>query len=198
MGGIGSGGYYRDSKRATTEGTRRIDIRFLKKSGFLRPNTAGSLSWNNGGAPNGDIRYTMLDDVMILKYRYRHYYSDEWVSVNQDIMLDKTPCNYGGERKWFICPSCGGRCGILYQSSELFKCRSCSDVLYDSQLEGYLDRLLRKSRKLEERLSEGYTGDIYGKPIGMHWRTYNRLKKAENRIQERIDQGFFNRYGYLM
>ncbi len=41
----------------------------------------------------------------------------------------------GGERRWFACPRCGRRVGCLYSPSarELFWCRSCYHLIYDSQ-----------------------------------------------------------------
>ncbi len=45
MGGRGSGSYYRwQSDTTKTEETHRIDIRFLKKRGYLSAGTYGTLS----------------------------------------------------------------------------------------------------------------------------------------------------------
>ena len=81
MGGRGSGSYYRSSSRTTCEEVRRIDIRYLRKQGLLQPNRAGSLTWNTGGEPSGDIRYTMFENTIELNLRYRRYSDDEWEPV---------------------------------------------------------------------------------------------------------------------
>ena len=43
MGGSGSGSWYRWDSRATTESQHRIDIRWLKKKGYIRPGATGCL-----------------------------------------------------------------------------------------------------------------------------------------------------------
>lgn len=44
MGGIGSGNWYRWDKRTTIEETKRIDIRYMRQQGLLKPGWSGSLS----------------------------------------------------------------------------------------------------------------------------------------------------------
>ena len=96
MGGRGSGTWYRWDKRTTCEETKRIDIRYLKKQRMLRPNMAGSLSWNIGGEPCGNINYTMYENTMILNFRFRRHGEGKWEPVQQTIWFDRTRCNYGG------------------------------------------------------------------------------------------------------
>ena len=198
MGGFGSGHYYRSSNAATTEASKRIDIRWLKKKGFLNPGTNGTLSWNRGGEPTGWIRFSTFDNRIDLKYRIQFYGNEEWQDVSESVWFDKTACNYGGQRTWFICPHCGKRAAVLYGEQRLFLCRKCSNLVYSSQHESALDRLSRKAKKIEQRLADGDTGEICGKPKGMHWRTYHRLRQADNRLQDRIEQGFFAKYRYWM
>ena len=97
MGGFGSGRWYRGSGRVTCEEPRRIDIRYMKRQEFLRPNCSGSLSWECNGEPGGNIRFTVWADKMILNYNFRYYSDDGWHPVEQTIWFDRAPCNYGGE-----------------------------------------------------------------------------------------------------
>ncbi len=48
------------------------------------------------------------------------------------IPLTTLPCNYGGERPYFICPSCGRRREYLYLPpfSERLLCRDCHGLSY--------------------------------------------------------------------
>jgi hypothetical protein len=197
MGGFGSGRYYRRSARTTCEEVKRIDIRYLRKQSMLRPNTTGSLSWNIGGEPSGNINYTMHENTMILNFRYRQYGDDEWESVQQTIWFDRTPCHYGGSRKWFLCPHCDRRIAVLYMVDTRFYCRHCGRLPYASQGEDYLDRMSRKFDKLSKRLeADEYIvdGDLW-KPKGMHWKTFYHLKMAEIDADERSANAFLARFG---
>lgn len=99
MGGFGSGHYYRSSTRTTCEEVKRIDIRYLRQHGLLQPNRGGSLSWTCGGEPTGNIRYIILEDDMILNFKVRGYWDEEWETIEQRVWFDSTPCHYGGLRK---------------------------------------------------------------------------------------------------
>jgi len=61
--------------------------------------------------------------------------SDDYLYGNGvEIPLTKTPCYFGGERFWFICPDCHRRVAILYRPrySSFFLCRHCHDLTYQS------------------------------------------------------------------
>ena len=200
MGGSGSDRWYRGSSRATCEEIKRIDIRFLRQHDMLRPNTTGSLSWNIGGEPTGDIRYTMYENTMILNFRFRRHGEGEWESVQQTIWFDRTPCHYGGSRKWFLCPNCDRRVGLLYGADVHFLCRHCYPLPYASQGEDYLDRMSRKHDKLSKRLEADEcinVGNLW-KPKGMHWRTFYHLKKAEIDADERSANAFLARFSHWL
>jgi hypothetical protein len=64
-----------------------------------------------------------------------HYDGDDYLFGNGiEIPLTKTPCYFGGERFWFICPDCHRRVSILYRPrySSFFLCRHCHDLTYQS------------------------------------------------------------------
>jgi hypothetical protein len=176
MGGRGSGNWSRNGK-GTTEAAKRIDIRYLKKRGYLTPGTYGSLSWAYGGEPSGSIRFVTGIGWIQLIYRCREYDGD-WEEVNYYVDFDETICHYGGTRKWFLCPGqwCGRRVGVLYGEGKYFLCRHCYDLAYSSQNEDKAQRASRKSRKIIERLGgDPYDEDYPDKPKGMRWKTYDRL-----------------------
>jgi len=182
MGGMGSGRWYRWDTKTTCEQVNRVDIRYLRKQGFLEPFTAGSLSWNCGGEPTGSIRYQVYENNLVLIYRIREY-GDEWQDVNETVWFDRTPCNYGGERKWFLCPNCRKRVAVLYGHSVRFLCRHCYRLPYSSQQESYADRMMSKARKIRKRLgaSDNILDGYYEKPKGMHWKTFDQLvQRAED------------------
>ncbi len=203
MGGHGSGDYYRWSKRTTKEELKRIDVRYMRKAGLLMPNHTGTLSWTSNGNPSGKIGYTMRKNVMILSYTFQHQ-NEDWKPVEQTVPISRTSCNYGGERPWFHCPICQTRVAILYLVSDLFRCRHCHNIPYSSQQEGHLDRLCRKARKIRKRLYENEI-DRYGffalsdplfyKPKGLHWITFERLKRVENGVQNEIEKVMVSKWG---
>ena len=54
----------------------------------------------------------------------------------QRVELTETPCYYGGQRMWFLCPACRLRVGTLYCKplSDEFYCRHCNKLMYQLQL----------------------------------------------------------------
>jgi hypothetical protein len=204
MGGRGSGTWYRWDKKTTTEEVKRIDIRYMKKHGLLSRGS-GSLSWSCGGESSGYIQYTMHGGRMTLNYKFRRN-GGEWEPVEQTIWFDETPCNYGNTRKWFRCPHCNKRVAILYGADKLFLCRHCYRLPYGSQTETHMDRMARKARKIRKRLDidnpifdpDNLTDWIYYKPKNMHWKTFDRLKAAENQAQDSMNNNFLARFGHYM
>src|SRR5579862_1387382 len=63
------------------------------------------------------------------------------------IRLSVSGCNYGGARKWVICPRCDGRYAKLYLRAAALICRHCADLHYRSQSESAPDRALRRAKK---------------------------------------------------
>ncbi|MEA1946461.1 MAG: hypothetical protein U9N83_04055 [Thermodesulfobacteriota bacterium] len=176
MGGYGSGSWYRWDAKSTTESQHRIDARWLKKQGYLRPGNFGLLSWSRRNKQTGSIGYRMEADHMVLNYRHRPH-GGEWETVEQTVSFDRTPCNYGKHRTWFHFPRCWKRIAVLYGAGKYFFCRHCYNLTYSSQQESRADRLMRKARKIRERM--GGSGNLLepfpDKPKNMHWKTYWRL-----------------------
>ncbi len=190
MGGRGSGLSTRFDKKKTIEETKRIDIRFMKKRGFLKPSVQGTLMWSSGGQPRGNINFSCRKDYLKLDFNYR-YNREGWQPVEQKIWFDRTPCNYGGERLWFKCPSCTRRVAVLCSGGKLFLCRHCYDLPYSSKQEGYLDRLSSKKHKLGQRLFEHYEyGNGWGKKKGMHQKTFDRLFEEYIILEQQWDRMF--------
>jgi hypothetical protein len=77
---------------------------------------------------------------------------------------------------------CGRRVAVLYAAGELFACRRCYGLVYASQQESVSYRGLGKAQKIRMRL--GGSADLFDefptKPKGMHWRTYDRLRRAHD------------------
>ena len=93
------------------------------------------------------------------------------------VQIERTDCNLGGQRVWFWCPGCGRRVAVLY-GWEVFSCRHCRNLAYASQRETANDRIIRRADSIRERLGWeiGIANPRGGKPKGMHWKTYWRLR----------------------
>ena len=72
MGGLGSGNRWRSSG-ATCEGNKRIDLKYLKKRGWLQPGCRYSLGWNMNGEPSGNINYSAHEGYLLLDFKMRDY-----------------------------------------------------------------------------------------------------------------------------
>ena len=196
MGGYGSGRWHSWGGKTTAGSQKSIDVRWLKRQGYLRAGFTGSLTWSSWGEQTGLINYSMVEDGMVLNYRYL-VNDGEWEPVEQAIAFARTPCNYGGYRTWFLCPRCRKRIAILYGSGKLFLCRHCYDLAYGCQQETTGDRLMRKQRKIRERLGADMNLfiPIGQKPKGMHWKTFDRLRNEERRTNNFSNQIMCKRLG---
>ena len=187
MGGLGSGNWYRFGKKTTVEECRSLDVRRLHGEGLLELGYRFSWSWSRAGRQIASIGCVVLGEHraerVILLFRHRSGPSAEWEDVQELVELDWTPCNFGNERPWFLCPGlvngvrCGRRVAVLYCPGRYFLCRHCYDLAYESQRENEMHRALRRAQAIRERLggSANMTEPFPEKPKGMHWRTYERL-----------------------
>jgi hypothetical protein len=174
----------------TCEAHHWIDVRRWQREGRLKPGLSFPYSWTCEGEPCGSIEVRIESTAVLLSFRVRIGYDDEWRSVEQRVPVTWTPCRFGGGRPWFLCTAtsngtyCGRRAAILYLgSSAVFACRQCYRLVYASQLEALPYRGLGRARKIRMRLGGG--ADLFGpfppRPRGMHQRTYVRLREIYNR-----------------
>jgi hypothetical protein len=87
---------------------------------------------------------------------------------------------------------CGRRVTKLYGAGRLFACRHCHRLGYASQLEVPHERGLGRAQKIRRRLGSGIDDpfrEFPAKPKGMHWRTYERWRRAHDDAEERSVMG---------
>lgn len=105
------------------------------------------------------------------------------------VAIERTTCNLGGSRAWFLCPTCNRRCAILYP----VKCRICLGLNYASEHEGKLDRLLRKAimhRAMHGQSKGGIAPAFPSKPKLMRWHTYFKARKQAEVFERKVIEGF--------
>lgn len=180
----------RRSARRTTDYFHRLDICTLRKRGYLRAGSWFTVRWIRGGEERGAIQGYASEHSVVLTYRHGTHSSGYWKDQEYPICLDRTPCNYGGERVWFLCPApgCGRRVSVLYGGG-IFACRHCHHLAYESQRETPYDRALRRSQAVRIKLggSGSLTEDFPLKPKGMHSLTYWRyVREAEGAYSRSI------------
>jgi hypothetical protein len=153
------------------EGCPRLDVRWLSRQGFLRP---------LGVSHRVTLGHVSLDLIaergsVILSYDVGHPPVADRNHVEQRVQLNRTACNYGGTRTWFLCPAegCGRRCAVLYCRERGFACRRCNGLVYQTQREHRSGRGFLKYERIRRRLGSAFA-EARRKPKWMHWRTFQR------------------------
>ncbi len=193
MGGSSSGRWWRWDARNTVQEYRCLDVRQMHKAGVLRPGVGtGWAWWNANGEQTSSITLRAEHDRIVLSYRWKRT-SEESQDVQEAVSLTWSACNLGGRRPWFICPgvvngvACGRRVAKLYCAGRYFLCRHCYHLAYQSQRESRMDRLREKAQDIRMRLggSASLIDPFPTKPKGMHWQTYERLRRKSDEYEHR-------------
>ena len=113
--------------------------------------------------------------------------------IDQAIQTAKVPTPFGGDKRYFVCPSdgCGRRCVKLYIVAGDFRCRCCHRLVYTSQIEREWDRKLRRARKIQGRINAASTKQYL-------WRR-TQVRVLEQMIESSIlsDQAIAHKIGKL-
>ena len=199
MGGWGSGRHWWNAKD-TTEDRWPLDVRKWQRKGCLVPGTSWVHTRTLNGKDIGSIRAAAYEGCVKLSYRFKTGdYGSEWESREYFVNLERTRCNYGGTRPWFLCPmlGCGRRMAILYFRDGYFACRECLRLAYQSQRESDLDRASRRLQNLNSRLL-GWASILDGmppRPKGMHRRTYDWQSRRYRWLERRARLEWTLRFG---
>lgn len=106
------------------------------------------------------------------------------------IVTTWTNTNFGGQRQWFLCPSCERRCAIIYRrdNAPLWCCRVCGGGRFITETQSPRQRMLHKALKIRQRLGQKNAAlgfPFPPKPPRMHTVTYQRIREeAEAREVE--------------
>lgn len=196
MGGFGSG---RHGGKRTTGDMRALDIRKIARAGRLTSGQSFGWQWTCNGEKIAFINIRTDADRVTLEYRTRDC-GGEWQAMNYPVRLSWTPCTYGGQRAWWLCPAvgCGRRVAVLY-GGKVYACRHCHQLTYRTQREQPHDRAGSKADKLRDRL-QWEAGILNGngiKPKGMHWATFERLEAQHDALVNQSFAGIMEKFGPL-
>ncbi|MBS0412813.1 MAG: hypothetical protein JSR68_00420 [Proteobacteria bacterium] len=178
MGGRGSGRRSSYSGKPETSDCTPLDLRRITRKGLLVPGCSFGWQWTVNDRPVASIRIRVDQESLVLSYRMK----STGEVVEQRVKTQTTSCHLGGERYWFTCPRCGNRVAVLYAPGRHFACRQCCGLGYASQKEGAGDRAATRADKLRKQLGweAGILNGPGGKPKGMHWKTFLRLKSRHD------------------
>ena len=191
MGGYGSG---RKQTRDCTDEYIRLDVRWLRRQGYLRYERSTMVHWSRRGERFASVSIDASKGQLILRYKTRCL-GGEWQNKNyHPVAVEWTPCHFGGNRAWLRCPACGRRVAILYGAT-IFACRHCLQLAYESQRKAPHYRALRKAQGIHEKLGgTGIIVDPIFKPKGTHWRTYSRHIAQFQEVESRAVPPWLFRY----
>lgn len=179
MGGFGSGRRTGKLKKATTEQLVSLDIREWKREGRLFAGARLGLQWTERNRGQIQLHISFHETCVHMVWTNTAPTSDRApVPFQQTAFIDWTPCNFGGERPWLLCPmrGCGARVAILYFAGA-FACRKCCDLAYESQRLPSVIRASSRTDRVRAKLGwkPGFLNGVEWKPKGMHWKTFGRL-----------------------
>ena len=88
---------------------------------------------------------------------------------------------------------------VLYTPGRYFACRQCGGLGYATQKEGAGDRASTKADKIRKRLGweAGILNGNGGKPKGMHWTTYQRIKRHHDALVQVSFHDIGRKLGFL-
>lgn len=179
---------------ATVYSSPRLELSRLRKVGYFTKDAevSGSWTWSNGDA----VRITTVSKGaevhMVLSYTWRDPYTGKPEEIRQRIDLVSKPANLGrGRVLYFLCPSTGRLCRILYRAYHARTFRSrwgfSYPLYYPGQVCGKLDRWNTRYWDLERHM-EGMKrkrkqGTYRGKPT-------KQAKRREHLLSEwaRVDE----------
>jgi hypothetical protein len=178
-------------RRPICEHYKFIDVRRWHRDGSLAAGQRFTTSWSQGDKPVGSISVRTEADAVVLMFRWRSRTDSEWKPVDQRISITWTHCHLGGQRPWFICPSCERSAALLYSVAGLFICRQCNGLAYRSQRALPRHRSMSRARKIRLKLggSASVDDEFPERPKGMHRKTYNRLRRSYERFDGEFSSG---------
>ena len=195
MGGRGSGQPSGYGGKRNTSSSMPLDIRRFTQRGLLVPGNSFSWQWTVCEREVASISIRVDLQSMVLSFRMKS--TDEL--VEQRVQTQSSPCNLGGQRHWFTCPRCSKRVAVLYAPGRYFACRHCGGLGYATQKEDAGDRASTKANKLRKRLGwpAGIAHGDGGKPKGMHWKTFLKLKSRHDALVQVSLYDISRKLGFL-
>lgn len=184
-------------KKTEAESVKKISTTFLKEKNYFCGMRYGTITWtrNNWLGEEHKNRVSIQVSTAYKDKFLRIYYtqtdnnSGEKKDFDYRIPLVTTPCKFGGNRYWFICPMskngnyCGKRVGVLYKDGDYFACRHCYNITYASR------NLSGLAKSFGSYLSNPELDELRSKIKRTHYKgiptkKYRRFLEKDNRAEE--------------
>lgn len=177
-----------NSQPTVLEALPALDIRELKRFGFLVTSSKATVTWKYQGQDSGQTVIECVDGALQVRHRYSTC-DNRWKTARQCVAIDITYPPLGGTRPWFVCPDCGQRCAKLYFDNR-FKCRTCTGLMYYCQRVDERHRLLARMIGIREQLDGLTVADAFipQRPKGMHRSRYRALVNRHAEICTKLDR----------
>ena len=198
MGGYSSG-RYRERNRGTVEGALRLDLRVMRRQGYLVPGgiTSGIQRWHWAatGQESGSVSVTVnLSDPVSGFLTVRFNLNGE--PKVQTIDIASVPMRFGGRRYYFICPRRGTRCEVLPVVGGVFASRQAQRLTYQSQSSDQIDRMRDRARRLEKRI---WPDKGKPRPRGRNReRLVEAWSEADSAFENMFSATIMRRWGHLL
>jgi hypothetical protein len=148
-------GRYRTRNQGAVEHALPLDIRQLRRRGYLRPGARLVRDWSWTWAAPSNRPAGAIDFIIDLTAPDGGFvellFKRNGERQTQRIEIESVPCRYGGRRLYFTCPRTGQRCEVLYGVGGEFASREAHRLTYISQSLGRLSRLHIGRRKAQAR-----------------------------------------------
>ncbi len=137
-------GRYYYSKKEEADTLKQLNVVFLNRHNYFQGGYySGTITWSRNGEKTGSISILSFvgenEKYVRLIYTQTDRFTDEKKDFDYKVSLATTPCNFGGNRYWFVCSAsrggkyCGRRVGTLYKDGDYFACRHCYNLSYSSR-----------------------------------------------------------------
>lgn len=168
--------------RRYTQDCPCLNLTALKKNGYLSEGQNGESRSTLHGKTIWSLSWSVTGSSIKLSYSLQHKRN-----YQRTVKLIHQQPNYGGQRYYLECPTCGEKRKQLYIVAGEPACRLCHQLHYKSQSESSYERVGRKLDKLLTKVDNlGYRFDGYGRAKGQHLTTYREIDKAIHQLQQEI------------
>lgn len=194
MGGYGSGQWPRRERKRAVEECLVLDAAALEVKEHIAVLQDGRYTGSGQSGP-GIVGFTVErgETGWIVRLDGTSDGHVHTPVLNATFSLQSTRPHYGGQRWWFTCPQCGGRCRKVYcpPGQTAFGCRACLGLSYRlRQAQKSTGRALRISRLKATLGAYGYdtapAAPTPQRPKGMRWKTYARLLGKLRAVERRF------------
>jgi hypothetical protein len=150
-------------RKSTNINYLTIDIRKIKDF----TNKSFYAIWTYKDAEISKMNMELKQD----KLSYDFYFGQDF--IKKYVAITYTKCNYGNYRKWFICPKCNNKKGVLYfdYGNHLFYCRNCLNINYLSSQMSKGNKITDINLRLEKIIKKLEFNDFenFDRPTCVKW-----------------------------